>query len=104
MELGIIGELIFLVLLGGAVLQIIKQPKTSMALWFTVLFTWIIGVQSLTWEYTKVTWLFLGFIAISAGIIDRSDNLKDTHLINTKSIFMISPLKRNLQRKTINQE
>jgi O-antigen ligase len=91
-ELGIIGEVIFLILLGSAVLQIIKQPKTSMILWFTVLFTWIIGVQSLTWEYTKVTWLFLGLIAISAGIIDRSGSLQEAPLINSKSLSIQPPI------------
>jgi O-antigen ligase len=83
-ELGILGFLLFLGVITSAVYQIIKQPRPSMVLWLIVLLTWIIGVQSLTWEYTKPTWFFLSMIAVSAGVIDRRsssiDDISSTQL------------------------
>ncbi len=66
-ELGVVGFLIFLGLLVSVILQILRQPQPESALWLTILATWIIGVQSLTWEYTKPTWFFISMIAISAA-------------------------------------
>jgi len=72
-ELGILGLLIFLCLIGCAVIQAWKHPVPERVLWLTILSVWIIGVLSLTWEYTKPTWLFLSFVAISAGTINQQE-------------------------------
>ena len=67
-ELGIIGLLIFIAVIISTILRFVKQPKPLKVLWITELSIWLIGIQSLTWEYTKDTWFFLGLITISAGI------------------------------------
>jgi len=84
-ELGIIGFLLFLGILVSAFYQVVKQPKPTSYLWLTVLLIWIIGVQSLTWEYTKPTWFFLGMIAISAGVVNRRNTLNEVQPISKYS-------------------
>ena len=67
-ELGIIGFILFLCIIFCTIIKILYQPKKYSFLWFTVFSIWMIGIQSLTWEYTKDTWLLLSLIAISNGI------------------------------------
>lgn len=71
-ELGILGFLLFLALLIIVVHKIMIQSKSYSVLWLAVLTTWLLGVQSLTWEFTKSTWFFLNMIIISAWIYKKS--------------------------------
>jgi O-antigen ligase len=66
-ELGLIGFVLFAVMLAIVVHQSVNQTKGLSGLWLTVLAIWTIGVSSLTWEFRKPTWLFLSLIVISAN-------------------------------------
>jgi O-antigen ligase len=72
-ELGLVGLLLFSGILFIVVYEAIKQPRQYSILWITVIITWIIGVFTLTWEYTKATWFFLSLVIISAGIYNQPD-------------------------------
>lgn len=65
-ELGIVGFLLFAVILAIVVLQVLKQPRWDASFWMTVLASWSIGAFALTWEYQKATWLFFSLIIASA--------------------------------------
>jgi len=71
-ELGIIGFILFVVLLGVVLKEAIFQPKGYSYLWLSVLAVWVIGVFTLTWEFRKPTWLFLSLIVISSNLLDLS--------------------------------
>ena len=73
-ELGLTGLLLFLGMLTIVMREAIRQPKRYSALWITIIAVWLIGVFTLTWEYTKPTWFFLTLIIISAGINNQRDN------------------------------
>jgi O-antigen ligase len=88
-ELGLGGLLLFLVVLSIVVYQAIKQPTPYSTLWISVLVVWIIGVSTLTWEYTKSTWFFLSMVIISAGIYNRRD--KPIENLSTSSDLLIDP-------------
>lgn len=77
-ELGIIGLIIFLTILGMVAYHAIQQPKLESRLWLTVLFSWALGASALTYEDNKPTWLFLSFIVVSASLFLKGDRL--THL------------------------
>lgn len=66
-EVGLIGFILFLIALGTAVYQALNQPRGMSSLWITIISIWTIGVCTLTWEYSKATWLFLSFVVISAN-------------------------------------
>ena len=37
------------------------------ALWVAIFLSWVIGVSSLSWEFRKLTWVFLNFIIIEGS-------------------------------------
>jgi O-antigen ligase len=74
-ELGLIGFVIFAIILGIAFTQAWHQPKWQSWFWLTVLTVWSLGAFTLTWEARKSTWLFLSFVVVSAAITNRKKAL-----------------------------
>jgi O-antigen ligase len=77
-ELGVIGFIIFMTLLGVVVKRATVQEKQYAQLWITVLAIWAIGVLSLTWEYRKTTWLILSLVIIGAKLYKRQFRVAET--------------------------
>jgi len=67
-EVGIIGFILFVIILATIIYQAMRQPKWDSRLWLAILLVWTIGASALTWERRKPTWLFLSLAIISAGI------------------------------------
>jgi len=72
-ELGLIGFVIFAIILAIAFMQAWRQPKWQSWFWLTVLAVWGLGAFTLTWEARKSTWLFLSFVIVSAAITNRQE-------------------------------
>jgi O-antigen ligase len=72
-ELGLIGFILFSLILAIAFVQAWRQPKWQSWFWLTVLAVWSIGAFTLTWEARKSTWLFLSFIVLSAALTDKTE-------------------------------
>jgi len=72
-ELGLIGFILFGIILTIAVVQAWRQPKWQSWFWLTVLAVWGLGAFTLTWEARKSTWLFLSFVIVSAAITNRQE-------------------------------
>lgn len=66
-ETGFIGFLLFLAILAVVFYQAVNIPNGNMGLWVTIFLTWVIGVCSLSWEFRKLTWLFLNFVVIEGS-------------------------------------
>lgn len=81
-EIGLIGFSLFIVILTIVVYQTMNQAKSLSGLWLTVLIIWTMGVCTLTWEYTKPTWLFLTLIVISANLFKDANSITETQLIS----------------------
>jgi hypothetical protein len=78
-ETGLIGFLLFIGILFIVVNQAIRLLEKYSGLWFSIFYTWVIGVLSLSWETKKVTWLFLSFVIIEAISLQehyRAEKLK----------------------------
>jgi O-antigen ligase len=78
-ETGLIGFLLFCSILGIVINQAARLLEKYSGLWFSVFYTWVIGLFSLSWETKKVTWLFLSFIIIEAIALQehyRAEKLK----------------------------
>lgn len=67
-ELGLIGFILFGIILTIVVVQAWNQPKWDRRFWLTVLLAWAISASSLTYEYRKATWLFFSLIVASGAI------------------------------------
>jgi O-antigen ligase len=67
-EVGIIGFILFTLILLSVIKQARRQPALMSKLWLAVLLVWAVGVMSLSWEHRKQTWLFLSFVVISANV------------------------------------
>jgi O-antigen ligase len=80
-ELGLVGFILFFAVLAIVVYEAVKQPKPFSTLWITIIAVWLIGVFTLTWEYTKATWFFLGMVIISAAIYSQSEQPVETSLL-----------------------
>ena len=72
-ELGLIGFILFSLILAIAFVKAWHQPKWQSWFWLTVLAVWSIGAFTLTWEARKSTWLFLSFIVLSATLTDKTE-------------------------------
>lgn len=72
-EVGIVGFVLFVLILAMTIYQAMHQPKWDARFWLTILLVWALGAFSLTWEHRKPTWLFLGLAAVSAGLSVRRD-------------------------------
>ncbi len=72
-EVGLIGFVLFGIILMIAVVQAWRQPKWDSRFWLTVLIVWAIGASTLSWEYRKTTWLFLSLVIASAALVSHGD-------------------------------
>ncbi len=67
-ETGFVGIVLFIAILAIVLFQAINAPNGNAGLWVAILLTWAIGVNSLSWEFRKLTWLFLNFIVIEGSL------------------------------------
>jgi O-antigen ligase len=72
-EVGLIGFLLFGLMLGTVVWQAWRQPRWEARLWLAMLATWVIGASTLTWEYRKPTWLLLSLVIVSGAVVHHVD-------------------------------
>ena len=72
-ELGLIGFILFAIILATVVIQALRQPKWDKMFWLTVLMVWAIGAFTLTYEYRKATWVFLSLIVASAALTSSQE-------------------------------
>jgi O-antigen ligase len=72
-ELGLIGLVLFGIVLVIVVIHAFAQPKWDRNFWLTVLLVWAIGASTLTWEHRKTTWVFLTLLVASAALVSRRD-------------------------------
>jgi len=78
-ELGLIGLVLFGIVLTIVVIHAIAQPRWDRSFWFTLLLVWAIGASTLTWEHRKTTWLFLTLLVASATVTSRRDRSDARH-------------------------
>jgi O-antigen ligase len=67
-QLGLIGFVLFGVILIIVVMYAFLQPRWDRNFWLAVLSVWAIGAFTLTWEDRKTTWLFLSLVVASAAL------------------------------------
>ena len=67
-ETGFIGFVLFFAILALAFFQAMNIPNGNSGLWVAIFLSWVIGVCSLSWEFRKLTWLFLNFIVIEGSL------------------------------------
>lgn len=67
-ELGVVGELLLLGMLGTAFYCAAKMPRSQRTFWILLMITWCIGAAGGTLEYRKFTWLLLSLLAAHAYI------------------------------------
>lgn len=58
-ETGAVGLVLFLAVLGAIVVAVRRCDRDERVFAFGLLFTWLVGTASLTWEMHKATWLVL---------------------------------------------
>jgi len=66
-DTGIIGLILFLLILGTVVHQAVSLPKGTAGLWLAIFLTWLIGVLSLSWDVKKLTWIILSLVIIESS-------------------------------------
>lgn len=75
-ELGLIGLVLFAIILVIVARHALAHPRWIRGFWLTVLAVWAIGSSTLTWEHRKTTWLFLTFVVVSASMSRRSSEAR----------------------------
>jgi hypothetical protein len=79
-ELGIVGAVLLLALLGSIFYCAIRMRYLERCLWITLWLTWTVGVSALTWEYRKPTWLLFGLVAAHTYARRRTEPVVACHL------------------------
>jgi O-antigen ligase len=74
-ESGVIGLVIFLILILLTLRVIWDLPPPERRLWLILGITWFVGVMNLSWQYRKPTWLLLALLAAHA-VAMRSQSLR----------------------------
>jgi O-antigen ligase len=74
-ELGLVGFVLFGIVLAMAIRQIFGLSTWDTRLWLAVLAGWVVAASTLTWEYRKPTWLFLCFVVANAALIRQGDEV-----------------------------
>lgn len=77
-ELGVVGFVLFAMIMTIAVFSALSQPKWDARFWLTVLAVWCIGASALTYEHRKATWLFLSLTIASAAVTKQRDDSVST--------------------------
>lgn len=72
-ELGVVGLMLFLTIIGLAFYHARQQPKLLSGLWIAVLTGWILAAITQNFEHRKQTWLFFGLPTIGAGLLRREE-------------------------------
>lgn len=67
-ELGLVGFLLFFLLLVIVFRSIFLLPRRELILWLTVFLILLIGITVQTWEFTKTTFIILSFIVMSVNL------------------------------------
>jgi O-antigen ligase len=67
-ELGMIGSLLFGIILAMTVSHAIHQPKWDARFWLTILLVWAVGNLAMSWAHKKPTWLFLSLVVVAANV------------------------------------
>jgi hypothetical protein len=67
-ELGLVGIVLFGIVLLTVVLNALGQPRWDRNFWLTVLVVWTLGASTLTWEYRKTTWVFFTLLVAGAAV------------------------------------
>jgi len=70
-ELGLVGIVLFGVVLAIVLVRALAQPRWDRVFWLTMLSVWVIGASTLTWEYRKTTWVFFTLLVASAALASR---------------------------------
>jgi O-antigen ligase len=77
-EVGLTGFTLFVGVLVIVAFQLRNQPKSFSTLWISVLAIWAMGNFSLTLESSKLTWLILSLVVVSAGLFKVCDSVVDS--------------------------
>lgn len=85
-ETGFIGLALFFAILVLVLFQAMNIPNENSGLWVAIFLTWVIGVSSLSWEFRKLTWLFLNFIVIEGSFTYEQFHIRQTKVGISKSI------------------
>lgn len=85
-ETGFIGFVLFLAVLAIVLFQAMNIPNGNSGLWVAIFLTWVIGVCSLSWEFRKLTWLFLNFVVIEGSFTFEQLHIRQTKVGISKSI------------------
>ena len=70
-ELGLVGLILFGVILLIASMCAWRQPRSDVYLWLTVFVVLLIGNLPMTYAYTRAMWLLLGLLVASSGLPRR---------------------------------
>ena len=92
-ETGFIGFVLFSAILVVVFFQALNAPNGKSGIWVAIFLTWVIGVSSLSWEFRKLTWLFLNFIVIEGSFTPEQLHTHQARIEIAKSIksFLYEP-------------
>ncbi|MBI5962706.1 MAG: O-antigen ligase family protein [Chloroflexi bacterium] len=88
-ETGFLGFILFMAILAVVFFQAMNIQNGNSGLWVAIFLTWVIGVCSLSWEFRKLTWLFLNFIVIEGSFTYEQLHIRQARVKISKGIKRI---------------
>jgi O-antigen ligase len=88
-ELGIVGLLLFLIMLLIVLHSAIHQPKWESRLWLMLLLVWVVSASTIDWAHRKPTLLLMGLIVASAHLPKRHPRVEEPHMQDYRTVQSI---------------
>jgi O-antigen ligase len=87
-ELGMIGFLLYALVLAIVIYKAARQSRWLSSFWLTVLAVWALEAASLTLEHRKQSWLFLSLVVVSSSLFNQYNErrLRPEHPIPSNSV------------------
>jgi O-antigen ligase len=88
-ELGVVGLILFLIMLLIVFHSALHQPKWESRLWLMLLLVWVVSAATIDWAHRKPTLLLMGLIVASGHLPKRHHRVDEHHLQDYHSVQSI---------------
>lgn len=99
-ELGLVGLLLFMSMIGVLVLSVRYMEKDERLMWVLLLSTYMVGGFFLSWEHSKQTWLIMGLLAARSVLLRAPLRPRKADIPNTTKAVIARHMERQRWERT----
>jgi O-antigen ligase len=85
-ELGVVGLILFLIMLSIVLHSAVRQPKWESRLWLMLLLVWVVSASTIDWAHRKPTLLLMGLIVASGHLPQQHPRVVEYPVQDDRSV------------------